>query len=94
MSGPILIKLNVSNVDKAHLFQGKNGKYLDVILLPNKGGADQYGNDFMAVQGVSKEARDSGVKGNIIGNARWMGARQQPTTKPADAPSDDGPPTF
>ena len=90
MSGPILIKLNVSKVDKTHLFQGKNGKYLDVVLMPNRDGTDQYGNDFMAVQGVSKEARDAGVKGAILGNARWLGTKiaSKPAVKPQPTPED------
>ncbi len=72
MSDIIAVKINVSKVDKARLFQGKSGKYLDVLLLPNRSGVDQYGNDYMVVQSVGKEERAAGVRGAILGNGRTL----------------------
>jgi len=37
---------------------GKSGVYLDLFLFANKDGKDQYGNDGMVFQTVSKAARD------------------------------------
>lgn len=69
----IAAKIDVTKIDKNRLFQGKNGaKYLDVILI-EKDGQDQYGNNFMVVQGVSKEEREQGIKGAILGNGKYMG---------------------
>jgi hypothetical protein len=59
------LNIDVTKIDKAHLFQGKSGTYLDVALWEKP---DQYGNDGFITQGVSKEARARGEKGNIIGN--------------------------
>ena len=68
MARPIKLKLNVSRIIKDHLYAGKNGKYLDLVAWPNKNGPDQYGNTHMVCQELSKEARDAGEKGPIIGN--------------------------
>ena len=68
MARPIKLKLNVSRILKAHLYAGKNGNYLDLVAWPNKNGPDQYGNTHFVCQELSKEARDAGEKGPIIGN--------------------------
>lgn len=68
MARPIKLKINVSRILKDHLYPGKNGKYLDLVAWPNKNGPDQYGNTHMVCQEVSREARDKGEKGPIIGN--------------------------
>ena len=92
------VKINVTRILKEHLFEGKAGKYLDLVLMENKDGPDQYGNDGFVIQGVSKEARERGEKGPIIGNwktvERKMPAQQKPATKPAaqPAPADGAPP--
>ena len=66
---PIFAKIDCVKIDKARLFAGKNGaKYLDVILVPTRDNA--YGNEYMIVQSVSKEEREAGVKGPILGNAK------------------------
>jgi hypothetical protein len=76
-------KINVSKIDKAALFEGKNGKYLDIVLFENRDGTDQYGNDGFVVQDIPKERRDAGEKGPIIGNwkrvERRGGASQSET---------------
>ena len=38
---------------------------------------DQYGNDFRVTQDVSKEAREAGVRGAILGNAKFAGQKPQ-----------------
>jgi len=68
------------------MFVGAKGTYLDLCLLENRDGTDQYGNDGMVIQEISKEARESGRKGPIIGNYRVIHA----ATKPAATP----PPTL
>lgn len=79
----ITLNINVTRIDKAHLYEGKSGKYLSLVLFENKDGPDQYGNDGFVTQGVSKEERAKGVKGPIIGN--WKNIETKPrqqTTKP------------
>jgi hypothetical protein len=85
----ITVKIDVTKVDKARLFEGKNGaKYLDITLL-GRDEPDQYGNDFMVVQQVSQQERQSGVKGTILGNGKILG-RKGGVSKPV--PSGDLPP--
>lgn len=69
----IVLKIDVTKIDKNHLFQGKSGKYLDAALhdKPN-----DYGDDGFITQSVSKEARAAGVKGPIIGNWKTLGSSQ------------------
>lgn len=65
-----IAKIDVTKLDKAHFFKGQKGIYADLVLIPNKDGTDQYGNDGFVSQGISKEARDAGKKGAIVGNYR------------------------
>lgn len=76
------IKINVSKIDKTALFEGKNGKYLDLVLFENRDGTDQYGNDGFVTQDIGKERREAGERGPIIGNWRDLGDRK-PAVKPA-----------
>lgn len=64
----IVLKIDVTKIDKNHLFVGKSGKYLDCILNENRDGPDQYGNIGFIAQSVSKEAKEKGERGPIIGN--------------------------
>ena len=86
----IIAKIDVAKIDKARLFPGKNGaKYLDIILRETPG--DKYGNDYMVVQSVTKEERQAGVKGAILGNAKTYGQPAGSSPKPAQKPANDGP---
>jgi len=82
-------KIDVTKIDKSRLYKGQKGTYLDVVLIPTP--QSEYG-DFMIVQQVSKEERDSGVKGEILGNGKVMGeAKSQPEEPQTSAPEDDLP---
>lgn len=96
----ILAKIDVKKILKQHLFVGAKGTYLDLCLKENKDGPDAYGNDGMIVQEVSKEAREAGERGPIIGNYKIKGQKpasakksslpQRPLPDPdLDAPEDD-----
>ena len=84
MSEPIVVKIDVTKIDKARLYKGAKVTYLDVILRPTPD--SKYGEDYMIVQSVSKEEREQGVKGNIIGNARILQGQSAPR-KSAPAPT-------
>jgi Ser-tRNA(Ala) deacylase AlaX len=90
MSKLVAIKIDVSKIDKARLFQGKNGaQYLDATVFINEE-AGQYGDHGMITQSVSKEEREAGVKGAILGNVKTLG--EFGDNKPATAAvSDDIP---
>lgn len=82
-------KIDVTKIDKQYLFKGAKGTYLDVLLIPNRNGTDQYGNDGMVTQGIPKAERDAGKKGPILGNYQKL--NRQAATAPATdaAPADD-----
>jgi hypothetical protein len=65
---PIKFKLDVTKIDKTHLYKGAKGTYLDCVVWPNKNGADKFGFTHYVVQEISREAREAGGKGAIIGN--------------------------
>ena len=68
----ISVTINVSKINKEYLYEGKQGKYLNIVLFPTEN--DQYGNDWKAVQGLTKEQRKAGLKGAILGNGKNIGA--------------------
>ena len=76
----VSLKINVSQIDKARLFSGQKGKYLDCTVFIDINDLDQYGNSGMITQDVSKDEKASGVKGNILGNCKvfWNEAGQAP----------------
>jgi len=86
----ISLKINVSEIDKQRLFAGKKGHYLDATTFIDLDQLDQYGNSGMITQDVSKEERDQGVKGPILGNSKvfWKGENNQP--QPAPHPNNTG----
>ena len=79
----IIAKIDVTKLDKSHFFKGQKGIYADLMLIPNKDGGDQYGNDGFVSQGVSKEARDKGEKGKIVGNYKKIHRPEAPQAKQA-----------
>jgi hypothetical protein len=68
MSNVITARIDVTQIDKSRLYQGKKGKYLDIVLTPTPNA--KYEQTHMVVQSVSKKERDQGIKGNILGNAK------------------------
>lgn len=83
----IRCKINLDMVLKDRLFKGAKGTYLDITLLDRHG--DKYGNDFMVVQDLGKDARLRGEKSPILGNGKiFHGGAAQPQepqrAKPAD----------
>ena len=72
----IQLKIDVSKIDKTKLYNGKKGTYLDATLFLNDQ-VDQYGNHGFIVQSVSKEERESGVKGAVLGNVKIFQKSEQ-----------------
>jgi hypothetical protein len=73
----IRAKIDVAKIPKSAIFVGAKGKYIDITLLENRDGPDAYGNDFMVVLDLGKEARQRGEKGPILGNAKKVGNQAQ-----------------
>jgi len=76
MATNISIKLDVTKISKEKLYKGDKGTYLDATILM-KDEPDQYGNIGMVVQNVSKEDREAGVKGAILGNVKYIAKQVQ-----------------
>jgi hypothetical protein len=62
------IQIKVDMIDKTQIYVGKVHKFLNCTMQDNKNGKDQYGNDGFITQNISKEKRDAGERGAIIGN--------------------------
>lgn len=76
----VSLKIDVSKIDKARLFSGAKGTYLDATIFVDLDNLDQYGNSGMITQDVSKEEKAQGIKGNILGNGKvfWKENGQAP----------------
>ena len=76
----VRLKINCSQIEKARLFQGKQGAYLDATVFIDLDNKDQYNNNGMITQDVTKEENQNGVKGNILGNCSIFWSDSQQTT--------------
>ena len=83
MSNVITARIDVTQIDKSRLYQGKKGKYLDIVLIPTPNA--RYEQTHMVVQSVSKEERDQGIKGNILGNAKEIEQERMSYDEPTPA---------
>ncbi len=95
----VSLKIDVSKIDKARLFKGQKGTYLDATVFIDTENVSQYGDNGMIAQSVSSEERQQGVKGNILGNCKvfFTEGGQQPQAAPqqyqqAPAPQQAPPP--
>ena len=88
----IKVSIAVNKIDKSKFFVKKNGdKMLDMVLIETP--QSKYDQDYMCVQDTSKEDRDKGVKGAILGNAKIIQSKGNANGggKPAAAKGgDDG----
>lgn len=64
------VKIDVSKIDKERLFKGEKGTYLDLTTFIDTENKDQYDNNGFIAQSVSKEEREAGTKGAILGNVK------------------------
>jgi hypothetical protein len=54
MARPIKIKINFDRIVEDHLYEGKNGRYLNLVAWENKNGTGQFDDTHFVVQDVSK----------------------------------------
>ena len=92
------IKIDVTKIDKALLYKGKKGVYLDATCFMNPDEEGQYGDHGIINQSVSKEAREAGEKGALLGNVKvfWRddsppAAKAAQQARPADDFDDEVP---
>tara|TARA_R110000868_G_C10972546_1_gene770389 strand:+ start:30658 stop:30984 length:327 start_codon:yes stop_codon:yes gene_type:complete len=77
----VSVKIDVTKIDKARLFKGAKGTYLDLTTFIDIDNLDQYDNSGFISQSVTKEERDQGVQGAILGNVKVF-YRDQPQQAP------------
>ena len=91
----VSLKIDVSKIDKARLFKGSKGTYLDATVFIDLNEFDQYGNSGMITQDVTKDEKQQGVKGAILGNCKvfWSDTQSAPQQyqqpPPQQQPADD-----
>lgn len=89
----ISVKIDVTKIDKARLFKGEKGTYLDLTTFIDTDQKDQYGNHGFISQSVTKEEREQQVQTPILGNCKVFytdGGQQQ--RQPQPAPQQPGQP--
>jgi len=81
----VSLKIDVSKIDKARLFRGKKGTYLDATVYIDLAELDQYDNSGMITQDVSKEEKNNNIQGAILGNCKvfWSDSGQMPQAQGA-----------
>jgi len=89
----ISIRIDVTKIDKARIFEGQKGKYLDLTTFIDMDNPDQYGNHGFISQSVTKEERDQKVQTKILGNSKvfYGGGNQQQSRSPQPASPSAGP---
>jgi GT2 family glycosyltransferase len=69
----IKISICLSDIDKSRItVSNKNGKkYMNFLIKDSTN--DKYGNDYMVTEDLSKEERQAGKQGKILGNGKNLG---------------------
>ena len=85
----VRLTIDVTKINKDHLFAGQKGRYLDATVFIDTDNKDQYDNNGMITQSWKNQAKG---EGNILGNVKvfWSDG-QQPAQEQAQTipPNDD-----
>ena len=87
MRKTITVQIDVNKIDKKRLYKGKKGTYLNGVIFLNEE-PDEYGNNGFICESVSKEEREQGVKGEILGNVKILGNSKPTVNDPVDFDDD------
>ncbi len=100
MASIIKTSINLNNIPKDKIIEGKKGKYLPITITINDE-LDQFGNNGPVVVAQSKEEREAKTAKVYLGNVQvvWTNGdnvqpaprQDQPQTAPVAAPADDLP---
>jgi|TARA_R110000868_G_scaffold258870_4_gene516505 hypothetical protein len=85
MASIIQASINLNNIDKSKIIDGKKGKYLPITIVLNDE-CDPYGNQGPITNSQSKEEREAKAPKTYLGNVKvvWTNG-----TNVAAAPRDD-----
>ena len=94
MASIIKTSINLNNIPKDRIFEGKKGKYLPITITINDE-VDQFGNQGPVVVEQTKEERDAKAPKTYLGNVKvvWTnGSNVEPAPRdsnsaPAPAPA-------
>ena len=64
------LRIDVTRIEKARLYAGAKGTYLDLTTFVDTEEKDQYENNGFISQSVDKEEREQGVQTPILGNVK------------------------
>ena len=79
------VRIDVTKIEKARLYAGAKGTYLDLTTFVDTEEKDQYENNGFISQSVDKEEREQGVQTPILGNVKVFftdGAQSSPQSAP------------
>lgn len=80
----VSLSIDVTKIQKERLVAGqKGGKWLNATIFVDLDDKDKFGNSGMVTQDVSKEERDEGKQGYILGNCKVFWKKEEGTYQPA-----------
>ncbi len=82
----IKIKIDVTKINKAKLYKGEKGTYLNAVLIEK---STDY-SDYMIVEETTEAERKEGLKGAILGNGSIIKPKEHTATEQPQ-PNDDLP---
>lgn len=85
----ITLSIDRQKIDKERM---KKGRYYDFVLFENKEGRNEWGHDGFVAHSVTKEEREQGVRGAIVGNWKDTARNEGDTQKPAPPRQRPAPP--
>ena len=92
MASIIKASINLSNVDKSKIIDGKKGKYLPITITLNDD-PDQFGNQGPIVIAQSKEEREAKTAKTYLGNVQvvWTNGTNVDAAPRQDQPAQAAP---
>ena len=79
------VRIDCTKIDKARLYAGAKGTYLDLTTFVDTEQQDQYENNGFISQSVDKQEREAKVQTPILGNVKVFftdGAQSAPQSAP------------
>jgi hypothetical protein len=84
MAGIIKTSINLTNIPKDKIIEGKKGKYLPITITINDE-VDQFGNQGPVIVSQTKEERDAKTEKTYLGNAQVVWTNGEfPSPPPRD----------
>ena len=84
MAGIIKTSINLTNIPKDKIIEGKKGKYLPITITVNDE-VDQFGNQGPVIVSQTKEERDAKTEKTYLGNAQVVWTNGEfPSPPPRD----------